>query len=379
MKFAFISTVNTAPWGGSEELWAQAAIRLSKEGHEVHASVHGWPYIHPRITEIQNEMVKVHFRNPVMPSMTGRIWRKLSGKQYRDINMLRDLEWLSLVRAELVCISGPCFWGIYWMELCHEIGMPYTTLIQHHDESGWPGDEWIDHINPLFKSSRCNFFVSLGNKRVLEMQLAQELDNCKIVRNPCKVSRNVQITWPEESDSFNLACVARLEPVNKGQDILFQVLSLPQWRNRNLTLTLYGEGGNARSLKRLAEMLDVRNVVFSGLTEDIELMWRRHHGLILPSRNEGLPLAIVEAMFCARLCIVTDVADNAAFLENGVNGFIAEAPVVRCLERTIEEAWQSKDRWQAMGLNARQTILDQFPKNPVKDFCEELLDCANTL
>jgi glycosyltransferase involved in cell wall biosynthesis len=108
-------------------------------------------------------------------------------------------------------------------------------------------------------------------------------------------------------------------------------------------------------------------------------MWRRHHGLILPSRNEGLPLAIVEAMFCARLCIVTDVADNAAFLENGVNGFIAEAPVVRCLERTIEEAWQSKDRWQAMGLNARQTILDQFPKNPVKDFCEELLDCANTL
>src|SRR5258708_37458917 len=39
MKFAFVSTMLGAPWGGSEELWSQAAIRFQRAGHEVHALV----------------------------------------------------------------------------------------------------------------------------------------------------------------------------------------------------------------------------------------------------------------------------------------------------------------------------------------------------
>jgi hypothetical protein len=31
------------PWGGSEELWSQAALRLHGQGHDVAASVPWWP------------------------------------------------------------------------------------------------------------------------------------------------------------------------------------------------------------------------------------------------------------------------------------------------------------------------------------------------
>ena len=39
MRFAFISTMHDWPWGGSEELWSQTALRLKNAGHQVYASV----------------------------------------------------------------------------------------------------------------------------------------------------------------------------------------------------------------------------------------------------------------------------------------------------------------------------------------------------
>ena len=42
MRIAFISTMDGLPWGGSEELWSQAATRLLADGHDVLASVIGW-------------------------------------------------------------------------------------------------------------------------------------------------------------------------------------------------------------------------------------------------------------------------------------------------------------------------------------------------
>ncbi len=37
MRFAFITTMLGAAWGGSEELWSQVAIQLSRDGHDVSA------------------------------------------------------------------------------------------------------------------------------------------------------------------------------------------------------------------------------------------------------------------------------------------------------------------------------------------------------
>ncbi|MGI9165004.1 MAG: hypothetical protein ACR2G5_01205 [Pyrinomonadaceae bacterium] len=56
-------------------------------------------------------------------------------------------------------------------------------------------------------------------------------------------------------ETWNLACVARLEPAAKSQDLLFQVLALPQWRDRPLQIKLYGSGPCERSLRQLAARL----------------------------------------------------------------------------------------------------------------------------
>lgn len=49
-----------APWGGSEELWSQAALRLQEQEHEVLAVVTWWPELSPKVT-IPIEQIKRAF------------------------------------------------------------------------------------------------------------------------------------------------------------------------------------------------------------------------------------------------------------------------------------------------------------------------------
>lgn len=56
----------------------------------------------------------------------------------------------------------------------------------------------------------------------------------------------------------------------------------------------------------------------------------------MPSRFEGLPLAMVEAMLCARPVVATDVAGHAEIIEDGVTGFLADAPTAGSMAAALE-------------------------------------------
>ena len=57
---------------------------------------------------------------------------------------------------------------------------------------------------------------------------------------------------------------------------------------------------------------------------------------MLPSRFEGLPLALVEAMLCPRPAVVTNVAGNTEVIEDGETGFVAAAPTAGHLDEAME-------------------------------------------
>ena len=53
-KIIFVSTMISAPWGGSEELWKKAAAKLKQEGHHVFVNVKEWGGIPEQILELQS-------------------------------------------------------------------------------------------------------------------------------------------------------------------------------------------------------------------------------------------------------------------------------------------------------------------------------------
>jgi glycosyltransferase involved in cell wall biosynthesis len=167
-----------------------------------------------------------------------------------------------------------------------------------------------------------------------------------------------------------------MDPAAKGQDLLLEVLARSEWRDRPIELHFYGEGLFELTLRRLADTLGLKNVYFHGHVSDIRAIWEQNHILALPSRYEGLPLALVEAMWCGRPAIVTDVAGNAEVCVDNETGFVAPAPTASLLAGTLQRAWDRRFDWQLMGQAARARAESQIPRDPIAVFAEKLKNCA---
>lgn len=367
-RIAFISTLGSTSWGGSEELWCQTAAHLAKCGHETAASVHWWSDLPQQLQVLEQAGCKL-VRRRERSRLNTVLGQKFAG---------RHAKWLDQVRPELVVISLDGHGrGLEWMQACRQRSLPYVVVVHAVTEHYWPNDELRPHLAKAYTDARAVYFVSQRNKELVGAQLALPFNEAGIVRNPFGVSYDAAPSWPDDSQKLQLACIGRLDPATKGQDILFDVLRRQKWRDRPLHVTLYGGGQHREVLQALQEMYQIDNVSFGGFVSDIEALWSRHHGLILPSRVEGLPIVIVEAMLCNRMCIVTDVAGNAELLRDGESGFVAAAPKADLLDDALERAWREREAWQNIGKKAGQTVRQEIPREPIQVFAQDILRHLN--
>jgi len=387
MRFTFISW-HIAPWGGSEELWSQAALRLRREGHQVSACMPRFPNPSPKFLALGKEGIQLH-TPPRYHRLGVRAWRKFNRLLGQPT---AESVWVRRQKPDLVVISQPRFVadgdnlspdaddGLSWMEICCDADIPFIALVHNNGAEFWPGDALRERLAAAYRAARTVALVSRGNLEILERQIGESLPNARLVWNPYKAPADQLPRWLAGNGNWKMACVARLDPNAKGQDLLFQVLSHPRWQERPLELNLYGDGycGCENGLRRLAEQFHLKNVHFHGHVNDVRMIWEQNHLLVLPSRFEGLPIVLVEAMWYGRPAMVTDVGGNAEVCVDGETGFVASAPAVELLAETLERAWNRRDEWQRMGLAARARAEKLIPRDPVGDFCRQLQEIAET-
>jgi glycosyltransferase involved in cell wall biosynthesis len=377
MKWAFISTMEGCPWGGSEELWSRVARRLLEGGHEIHANVRFWPEPARQVTELIAAGAQVTFRRLDRRKKLQSLLHRLGGGGYVPPVHLASRRWLERVHPKVVVISqGANFdeWSLFFSEECRRMDIPYALITQANSLLWMPSDELVEPVARMFVQARRAYFVSEGNRLLLEKQIGRSLPNAEVVFNPFNVSFDARPPWPEEHSPLRLGCVARMEPSAKGQDVLFETLALPKWRTRDVCVTLAGTGPWEKGLRRYANWLELTSVHFAGFVSDIEAFWRNHHALVLPSRHEGLPLALVEALLCGRPAIVTDIPGNTELLTDGITGFIARAPDVVSLDEALERAYQCRDELPRMGAHAAEAIRQRIPRDPARVMADKLLE-----
>jgi glycosyltransferase involved in cell wall biosynthesis len=260
------------------------------------------------------------------------------------------------------------------MHLCRDAGIPYVSICQANYEFWWPTDEGAAAWRRAYQGAVQAFFVSRRNLELFETQIGGRLPGAEVVWNPFNVSWDAAPEWAEPAPTYRLACVARFEPRAKGHDVLFEVLARDKWRQRPLEVDLFGAGPWERCLRQLVATHGLEGTVhFAGYATDVERLWSSHHALILPSRYEGLPLSLIEAMLCGRPGIVTDVAGNTEVVADDVTGFIAAAPTPRLLDEALERAWQRRGEWRTIGAAAAASIRGRLPRDPAAVFASKLL------
>lgn len=382
MRFAFVSTMTGGPWGGSEVLWHNSAQALARAGEDVSVAYPKWPETPAAIQRLREESGAEVWEYPRWIELWEKAARRARAGAALGLASLLKSRWLRSVRPTLVCVSsGQALEGIEWMRVCSAQGVPFVTLAQAHAEFLWPSDDEARLARDLFDGAERCFFVSEGNRRLVRTQLATDLSNSEVVSNFGGSLWSASLPWPDTNDGvWRLACIGRLHPASKGQDLVIEVMAADRWRSRPLEITFFGEGPQEETLRRLVRMVGLeRQVRFGGHVRDIRQVWANQHALVLPSRYEGLPLVLVEAMMCGRPAIVTDVAGNAEVIRDGATGFVAEAATAKHLDRALEAAWQARAAWQNMGQAARDFVHQALPRDPGEVFAHRLLDIASRL
>jgi glycosyltransferase involved in cell wall biosynthesis len=161
-----------------------------------------------------------------------------------------------------------------------------------------------------------------------------------------------------------LAAVGRIE-IAKGIDVLIETLGAPPWPARPWRLRLYGDCAQPAFFRELAALCGIGGrVEFCGHQADVRRIWAENHLLVLPSRQESAPLAVVEAMFCGRPVVATDVGGVREWVEEGQTGFVAEAPMPFYLGAALERAWQRRGDWPQLGRQGHDKAAVQAGDHP---------------
>ncbi len=163
----------------------------------------------------------------------------------------------------------------------------------------------------------------------------------------------------ERGTDITLLTVARHDPV-KGLDVLLDAFAMVPAPTR---LVMIGDGpeGDALYAQRHRLGLDER-VDIVGLPWDrraADLMWA-YDALVLPSRLEGFPVTIAEAMLAGRAVIATDVGSVAEAVIPGETGWIVPPEDPAALAAAIGELVDDPDRGQRMGRRARELGEQRF-------------------
>jgi glycosyltransferase involved in cell wall biosynthesis len=371
-RIVFVSECG-ASWGGSEELWSRTALDLVAQGFPVSASVAKWSPPHSRMLDLMERGVELWFRPDSYP-LWRQAWRKLTAP-HKSMMTLEVQRLFTARPADLVVLSdGGPFPAIDFLELCVSRRLPFVTIGQANSELSWVDDADAERYRIALASALRCYFVSKANLRLAEKQIGCELSNAEVVWNPVNVDLDATPPWPQmgPDGELRLACVARLDPTSKGQDILFEVLAGPAWAARRWRLHVYGEGPMRNGLKWLAQRLGLSDrIVFPGHASVAEI-WASNHVLVMPSRYEGMPLAVVEAMLCGRPVVATDVAGHSEIIEDGVTGFLADAPTVSSMAKALDRFWARRADAVEIGAAASKRIRGLRPPDPVRIFSEKI-------
>ncbi len=380
MRIGIFTTLEQIGWGGSELLWTQTATAALQCGYAISINVSQAGSQREQIKQLAAAGCSVYARHP------RKTTRSLSGKERMRIALTGEMQvpafgesdledwgritaWLDSAKPNVVLISQSFLTdGFNVRQACIDRGIPFVTLIQSASDPVWPASDLLEAFARQFEAAAACVFVSSKMLGFARSRFGAKLPNAAVVYNPVNLkTREQNISWPGNAAPLILASVGRLECVQKGQDLLLEALAAPHRAGRAVEVHLYGDGPDRAYLERLVQYHGLDNVRFCGFVNDVAEIWRKSHALVLPSRYEGLPLAVAEAMLCARPCVVTDVMGNAELIEDGATGFVAPAPTAAQIGEALDRAWQERDNLQVMGQHAREEALARLPINPAQD------------
>ena len=186
-----------------------------------------------------------------------------------------------------------------------------------------------------------------------------------VIPNPVVLPKSEPIQSQLYTDDRHLLAIGKLIP-QKGFDLAIKAFAQVAQRYPEWTLTILGEGDLRSDLEKLCLELDLEDRVFMpGVVKNIDAHLRKADIFILPSRFEGFPVTLCEAMACGVPVIASNcLSGPREIIHDGIDGMLVAPESVSALVTGLNQLMSDPGKRQYLSHHAPK-VLDRFGIEPV--------------
>ena len=155
--------------------------------------------------------------------------------------------------------------------------------------------------------------------------------------------------------------IGRLSPPEKGLHALVDAWPIVRRSFSAARLTLIGEGPERPALGlRIQELGLSDSIRLPGSSPSPGVQLAAADLFVLPSREEGMSIALLEAMALGIPTVATAIPGNLKLIADGLHGRLAPPDDPEALARAIVAQWSDPDSSATMGRAARRLVSERY-------------------
>jgi glycosyltransferase involved in cell wall biosynthesis len=179
-----------------------------------------------------------------------------------------------------------------------------------------------------------------------------------------------------KNDQFTIGFVGRLDKHTKGLDLIMEAFTQFQKQFENSILWIIGDGEGKAYLENFIIENKLKNVVLWGskYSQERDELIGKMHAFVHPSRNEGLPTAVLEASALGTPAIVSEATNLADYIHDFQAGIAIENENISALSAAMElihESWK-KNNYQFYLEGGKNMLSEIFAWNALVGKYDEL-------
>lgn len=198
--------------------------------------------------------------------------------------------------------------------------------------------------------------VGEGSARLMENFYALGRNSVRSIPNGVPDVAEPSPLPDRPSGQLFIGSIGRLDAM-KAHDILLQAMAQVE----GVHCAILGEGEQRAALEQLAETLGIRHrVQLRGWVENPRDFLSEFDAIVQPSRSEGFPLAIVEAMLAARPVVATRVGSVAEAVMDSETGILIDKDNVAQLAAALRRLRDQPELRSRFGHRGREVAAAHF-------------------
>lgn len=296
-----------------------------------------------RVDEFKEELIRDKFKVHHLPVPRSIFAIRDIVKSYKMMKKLCDEN-----NYEIVHCHSP-IGGIVARLACRKARKKGTKVIYtahgFHFFKGAPLKNWLVYFTAERITAKFTDSLITINKEDYENAQKFNVENTEYVPGigiDVDKIKNVKINRSKKRSEFNLSeddfVLFTAGQLSKRKNHEVVIKALTKIENINVKLLICGLGELENYLKELIHDLGLENrVILAGYRNDVVEQLHAADCFVFPSFQEGLPVALMEAMAVGLPVVCSKIRGNVDLIEHGINGFLVDPENSNDFARYIEK------------------------------------------